>query len=180
MPARCPRPIPSRCSKPRRPTSRTSFCASSPTWRTCAAGTEREIADARTYAVTNFARDMLTVADNIRRGLESRAGRGPRRAPTAPSRRLVEGFELTERDLLKTLERHGVRRLEPQGQKFDPHLHQAMFEVPQPEVPAGTVVQVVQPGYVIGDRVLRPALVGVAKGGPKEPAPAREPSADGV
>ncbi len=141
--------------------------------------TEREIADARSYAVTNFARDMLTVSDNIRRGLESLPAEA-RAGADGALQALVEGIELTERDLLKTLERHGVRRLEPQGQKFDPHLHQAMFEVPQPEVAAGTVVQVVQPGYVIGDRVLRPALVGVAKGGPKEPAPAREPSADGV
>jgi molecular chaperone GrpE (heat shock protein) len=78
--------------------------------------------------------------------------------------------ELTERDLLKTLERHGVKKLEPQGQRFDPNLHQAMFEVPNAEVPNGTVVQVVQSGYVIGDRVLRPALVGVSKGGPKAPA----------
>ena len=126
---------------------------------------EREASDARTYAITGFARDMLTVADNIRRALESvpedvRQAEGPMKA-------LIEGIELTERDLLKTLERHGVRAVEPQGQKFDPHLHQAMFEVPNPEVPNGTVVQVMQTGYTIGDRVLRPALVGVAKGGPK-------------
>jgi molecular chaperone GrpE len=83
---------------------------------------------------------------------------------------LIEGIELTERDLLKTLERHGVKKLDPQGQKFDPNVHQAMFEVPNPDVPNGTVVQVVQSGYVIGERVLRPALVGVAKGGPKNAA----------
>ena len=76
------------------------------------------------------------------------------------------GF-ITARDLLKALEKHGVKKLEPTGQKFDPNFHQAMFEVPDETVPAGTVVQVVQPGYGIGDRVLRPALVGVAKGGPK-------------
>ena len=79
----------------------------------------------------------------------------------------IEGIELTERDLLKTLERHGVKKLDPKGQKFDPNVHQAMFEIPNADVPSGTVVQVVQSGYVIGDRVLRPALVGVAKGGPK-------------
>ena len=141
--------------------------------------TEREVADARTYAVTNFARDMLTVADNTRRALES----APPEAAQAegPLKALVEGVELTERDLLKTLERYGVKKLEPQGQKFDPNLHQAMFEVPDPSVPNGTVVQVVQSGYVIGERVLRPALVGVAKGGPKaangsEPAPATDSS----
>jgi molecular chaperone GrpE len=91
----------------------------------------------------------------------------------------VEGIELTERDLLKTLERHGVKRLEPQGQKFDPHMHQAMFEVPNPDVPSGTVVQVVQTGYAIGERVLRPALVGVAKGGPKA-TPAAEANGAGA
>ena len=125
--------------------------------------TEREVADARTYAVTNFARDMLNMADNVRRALES----VPAEAGEGAFMAFVEGVELTERDLLKTLERHGVRKLEPQGQRFDPNLHQAMFEVPNAEVPNGTVVQVVQSGYVIGDRVLRPALVGVSKGGPK-------------
>jgi molecular chaperone GrpE len=128
--------------------------------------TEREVADARSYAVTNFARDMLNVADNVRRAIESVPGEARASAEGAFSA-LIEGIELTERDLLKTLERHGVKKLEPHGEKFDPHLHQAMFEVPNPEVPSGTVVQVVQAGYVIGDRVLRPALVGVAKGGPK-------------
>jgi molecular chaperone GrpE len=128
--------------------------------------TEREVADARTYGIANFARDMLTVADNFQRAIdnvpaEARAGAEP------AFKALIEGIELTERDMLKALERHGVKRLEPQGQKFDPNVHQAMFEVPDLSVPSGTVVQVVQTGYVIGDRVLRPALVGVAKGGPK-------------
>jgi molecular chaperone GrpE len=80
---------------------------------------------------------------------------------------LIEGVEITERAMLAALERHGVRRIEPQGERFDPNFHQAMFEVPNPDVPSGTVVQVVQTGYVIGDRVLRPAMVGVSKGGPK-------------
>jgi molecular chaperone GrpE len=128
--------------------------------------TEREVADARAYAVTNFARDMLNVADNVRRAIESLPAEA-RQGADGALQGLIEGIELTERDLLKTLERHGVRKLEPQGQKFDPNLHQAMFEVPNAEVPNGTVVQVVQSGYVIGDRVLRPALVGVSKGGPK-------------
>lgn len=128
--------------------------------------TEREVADARTYAVTNFARDMLNVADNVRRALES-VPADQRSAADGALKGLIDGIELTERDLVKNLERHGVKPVEPQGQKFDPNRHQAMFEVPNAEVPAGTVVQVVQTGYVIGDRVLRPALVGVAKGGPK-------------
>jgi len=128
--------------------------------------TEREVADARTYAVTNFARDMLNVADNVHRALES-VPADQRDAAEGSFKGLIDGIELTERDLVKNLERHGVKPVEPQGQKFDPNRHQAMFEVPNPDVPAGTVVQVVQTGYVIGDRVLRPALVGVAKGGPK-------------
>src|SRR5919202_661259 len=80
---------------------------------------------------------------------------------------LLDGVELTERELHKVLEKHGVRKLEPTGERFDPNFHQAMYEVPDPSVPAGTVVQVVQAGYMIADRVLRPALVGVAKGGVK-------------
>ncbi len=133
--------------------------------------TEREVADARTYAVTNFARDVLNVADNVRRALDSVPAEA-RDAAEGSFKGLIDGIELTERDLGKTLDRHGVKLVEPQGQKFDPHRHQAMFEVPDPEVPSGTVVQVVQAGYVIGDRVLRPALVGVAKGGPKAASPA--------
>ncbi|WP_243374970.1 nucleotide exchange factor GrpE [Microvirga solisilvae] len=131
--------------------------------------TEREVADARTYAVANFARDMLNVADNVRRAIESVPEEAKASAEGA-FKGLIDGIDLTERDLLKTLERHGVKKLDPEGQKFDPNVHQAMFEVPNPDVPNGTVVQVVQSGYVIGDRVLRPALVGVAKGGPKAPA----------
>ena len=131
--------------------------------------TEKEVADARTYAVTGFARDMLSVADNARRGIESIPADALASAD-GPFKALVEGVELIERDLLKTLERHGIKKLEPHGQKFDPNLHQAMFEVDDASVPSGTVTQVVQAGFVIGDRVLRPALVGVAKGGPKGPA----------
>lgn len=131
--------------------------------------TEREIKDARTYAITGFARDMLNVADNIHRALDS--ARKAENADSPGVKALIEGVELTERDLLATLGRHGVKLLTPEGQKFDPNFHQAMFEVPTDEVPGGTVVQVVQKGYAIGDRVLRPAMVGVAKGAPK-PAPA--------
>jgi molecular chaperone GrpE len=118
---------------------------------------------------------MLNVADNVRRALESLPEEA-RQGAEGPFKALIDGIDLTERDLLNTLERHGVKRLDPQGQKFDPNLHQAMFEVPNPDVPNGTVVQVVQSGYVIGDRVLRPALVGVAKGGSKaaESAPSGE------
>ena len=131
--------------------------------------TEREVADARTYAVTNFARDILNAADNIRRALESVPAEA-RQGAEGALKGLIEGIELTERELGKTLERHGVKVVDPKGQRFDPNRHQAMFEVPDPQVPNGTVVQVVQSGYVIGDRTLRPALVGVSKGGPKEAA----------
>jgi molecular chaperone GrpE len=133
--------------------------------------TEKEIADARTYAVTKFAGDMLSVADNLRRALETVSAEA-RETADGTLKSLMEGIELTERDLLKTLERHGIRKIDPKGEKFDPNLHQAMFEVPDPGVPNGTVREVVQSGFVIGDRVLRPALVGVAKGGPRPGGPA--------
>ncbi|MHA7969496.1 nucleotide exchange factor GrpE [Rhizobium sp. CAU 1783] len=128
--------------------------------------TERELKDAKTYAVTGFARDMLGVSDNLRRALET-LPEELRAAADAGISALVEGVEMTERGMLSTLERHGVRKIDAEGQKFDPNFHQAMFEVPNPNVPNNTVVQVVQAGYAIGDRVLRPAMVGVAKGGPK-------------
>ncbi len=128
--------------------------------------TERELKDAKTYAVTGFARDMLAVSDNLRRALEALPDEA-RAAADAGLSALVEGVEMTERGMLSTLERHGVRKIDAEGQKFDPNFHQAMFEIPNPDVPNNTVVQVVQAGYAIGDRVLRPAMVGVAKGGPK-------------
>ena len=128
--------------------------------------TEREIADSRLYSVASFARDMLNVADNMRRALD--AVPPELRADADPNvKALVEGVDLTERELQKALEKNGIRQFSPQGEKFDPNLHQAMFEVPDASVPAGSVVQVVQPGYMLGERVLRPALVGVSKGGPK-------------
>ncbi|TCL72181.1 nucleotide exchange factor GrpE [Rhizobium sp. BK251] len=130
--------------------------------------TEREVKDAKSYAVAGFARDMLAVSDNLRRALEAIPAE-ERAAGEGGLHTLVEGVELTERSMLSTLERHGVRKLDPVGQKFDPNFHQAMFEVPNSEVPNNTVVQVVQAGFSIGDRVLRPAMVGVAKGGPKVP-----------
>lgn len=136
--------------------------------------TAREIQDARAYAVANFARDMLSVSDNLRRALEAIPAE-TRATVDAGLSALVEGVEMTERSMLSTLERHGVKKLDPEGEKFDPHFHQAMFEVPNPQVPANTVVQVVQPGYSIGERVLRPAMVGVAKGGPKHPVSGAPP-----
>lgn len=138
--------------------------------------TERDVKDAKSYAVTAFARDMLAVSDNLRRAIDAVPAEA-KEAAEAGLTALIEGVEMTERAMLSTLERHGVRKIEPEGQKFDPNFHQAMFEIPNPQVPNNTVVQVVQPGYTIGDRVLRPAMVGVAKGGPKAETAAAE--ADG-
>jgi molecular chaperone GrpE len=130
--------------------------------------TQRDVQDARTYAVTNFARDMLAVSDNLRRALETIPADALETDASLKS--LADGVEMTERAMLQALDRHGVKKLEPEGQKFDPNFHQAMFEVPNPDLPNNTVVQVVQDGYAIGDRVLRPAMVGVSKGGPKAEA----------
>ena len=144
--------------------------------------TEREVADARTYGVSSFAREVLAVGDNLQRALDA-LGPDVRAGADPAIQSLIEGVELTERDLLKALEKHGIKKLTPQGEKFDPNLHQAMYEVPDASVPPGTVVQVVQAGYTIGDRVLRPALVAVAKGGPKagaEGAGAEAPANDNV
>lgn len=127
--------------------------------------TQRDVQDARTYAVTNFARDMLSVSDNLRRAIDAIPADAVESDTNLKS--LAEGVEITERSLLQALERHGVTKLEPEGEKFDPNFHQAMFEVSNPELPNNTVVQVVQAGYAIADRVLRPAMVGVSKGGPK-------------
>ncbi|MCK1480919.1 nucleotide exchange factor GrpE [Bradyrhizobium sp. 197] len=128
--------------------------------------TAKEVADSKLYGVTGFARDVLDIADNLQRALD--AVPADARAAADPGlASLIEGVELTERSLLNALEKHGVKKFDPSGQKFDPNFQQAMFEVPDASVPAGTVVQVMQAGYTIGERVLRPALVGVAKGGAK-------------
>ena len=139
--------------------------------------TEREVADARTYGIAGFAREVIGVADNMHRALAAVPAE-LRDAADPAVKALIEGVELTERELAKALEKHDVRRIEAKGQKFDPNFHQAMFEVPDPLTPSGTVVQVMQDGYAIGARVLRPALVGVAKGGPKAPPAAANDDAD--
>lgn len=131
--------------------------------------TERDVKDAKSYSVAGFARDMLAVSDNLRRALDAIPA-DALESGDAGLKALAEGVEMTERSMLAALERHGVRKLDPVGEKFDPNFHQAMFEVPNPEVTNNTVVQVVQAGFVIGERVLRPAMVGVSKGGPKAPA----------
>jgi molecular chaperone GrpE len=139
--------------------------------------TEREVSDAKTYGVTSFARDMLTVVDNLARALEHLPAEA-RAAADPQIQSVIEGVELTARDLEAVLGRHGVKRLDPKGQKFDPNFHQAIFEIPDETLPAGAVSQVVQSGWTIGDRVLRPAMVGVSKGGPKT-APKEEDAPSG-
>ena len=124
--------------------------------------TEREKAEATLYAASNFAREILSVSDNMDRALATTEADHLKEA-TEPVKNLVAGVEMTRRELLNVFERHGIKRIDPMGEKFDPHFHQAMFEVPTNELPPGTVVQVMQAGFKIGERVLRPALVGVAK-----------------
>ena len=134
--------------------------------------TEREKQDTARYAISNFARDVLTIGDNLKRAIDHVPAQAAAEDPALKS--FLDGVELTERELLNMLERHGVTRIEPAGQRFDPNCHQAMYEVPNTDVPEGTVVDVMQAGYMIGDRCLRPALVAVSKGGAKA-APAAEP-----
>ncbi len=128
--------------------------------------TEREVADAKIYGVTSLARDMLVFADNLTRALESLPAETREKADAA-AKAFIEGIELTQKDFQSRLARHGIKKLDPQGSKFDPNLHEALFEIPDESVPSGTVLQVVEGGYAIGDRVLRPAKVGISKGGPK-------------
>ncbi|KKB07842.1 nucleotide exchange factor GrpE [Devosia chinhatensis] len=141
--------------------------------------TERDVSDTRSYAIAGFARDMLSATDALSRALVVIPAE-TRETAEGTLKSLIEGIELAERETQRLLAKHGVKRIEAAGQKFDPHKHQAMFEVPNPEVPEGTVVQVVQEGFAIGERVLRPAMVGVAKGGSASAAPAPEAGDDGV
>ncbi|HZL58911.1 MAG TPA: nucleotide exchange factor GrpE [Stellaceae bacterium] len=123
---------------------------------------EREREDARKYAAQNFAKELVNVADNLRRAIDSEGAI----AADPSARGVIDGVAATERELLAIFERHGVKRVEPQiGERFDPNLHQAMFEIAETGLPAGSVAQLLQPGYVMHDRLLRPAMVGVAKGG---------------
>jgi len=129
--------------------------------------TEREVADARLYGNASFARDVLAVADNMQRALDAIE---PELRNDAKVNSLIEGVELTERELLKVLGKHGVEKFSPDGEKFDPNVHQAMFEMEHAELPPGHVAQVIQAGYMLGDRVLRPAMVAIVKAAPKQQA----------
>jgi len=123
---------------------------------------ERDKQDASQYAVTKFARDMLQIADNFTRAL---AACPPelREAADPQVKAVLDGVEATERQLLGVLERHGVKQLDTADARFDPNFHQAIAEVPNSGKPGGSIVDVVQPGYMIGDRLLRPAMVTVAR-----------------
>ncbi|MCX7898606.1 MAG: nucleotide exchange factor GrpE [Methylocystis sp.] len=125
---------------------------------------EKEVSDAKVYGASNFAREMLSFADNLRRAVESVSAEA-REVPAVAA--LIEGVEVMERDFTARLARFGVRRIEAMGARFDPNQHEALFEIPDETQPAGTIAQVVEQGYMIGERVLRPAKVGVTRGGPK-------------
>ncbi len=135
--------------------------------------TEREKQDMAKFAITNFAKDIVTLDDNLTRTL-SAVPEGAVDEDVA-LKALVEGVEMTGRELTNVLERHGIKRIDPKGEIFDPNSHQALFEIPNPDITAGTILEVVAPGFTIDKRVLRPAMVGVAKGGQK---PSKEPKAE--
>ncbi len=136
---------------------------------------QREREDIGKYAISNFARDLLPVVDNLRRAIDSVPEAARADATLAGT---LAGIDMTEREFLAVVERHGIRRIEPKGEKFDHNFHQAIFEVETTESPPGTVVEVMQPGYAIADRLLRPAMVGVAKA-PKVAAEPAEAAEDG-
>ena len=123
---------------------------------------QREREDTLKYAISNFARDLLSPVDNLRRALDS-VKEPEIDDPRAKS--LLDGVAATERELLATFERHGLKRIDPKGERFDHNFHQAIFEAERPGAAPGTIIEVLQPGYVLHDRLLRPAMVGVAKAG---------------
>jgi molecular chaperone GrpE len=127
--------------------------------------TERDKEDMAKYAITKFAREVLSIGDNLQRAIAAVPAGAAEEDPALKA--LVDGVSMTEREFMNVLDRHGVKRLDPEGEPFNPHQHQAMTEIENREVAPGTIVQVYQPGYVLGDRVLRPAMVVVAKGGAK-------------
>jgi molecular chaperone GrpE len=131
---------------------------------------EREKEETAKYAVTKLARDIVNVGDNFQRAIDAVPAVAAEQDAALKS--FLEGVMMTERELLNVLERHGIRRVLPMHEPFNPHLHQAVMELQRSDVPSGTIVQVFQAGFMIEDRVLRPAMVGVAKGGPRAaPAP---------
>ena len=137
---------------------------------------EREKEETAKYAITKFAREIVNVADNFERAVQAVPAGAAEENPTLKA--LVEGVTMTERAFISALEKSGVRRINPRGETFNPHQHQAVMEVQNPDVASGTVTEVFQAGYVIDDRCLRPAMVVVAKGGLKQPKPADTPPAE--
>lgn len=141
---------------------------------------EREKTDASKYAISKFARDVVGIGDNVQRAMDAIPQSAAEQDPTVRS--FVEGVAMIDRELLAILGRHGVTRLDPKGQPFNPHHHQAVVEVPSADFAAGVITQVFQSGYTLEDRVLRPAMVAVSKGMPKpqpsEPRASSEPTAD--
>ena len=129
---------------------------------------QREREDASKYAVAGFAKELLSVADNLRRALDSLP---EAEARDERARSLLTGVEATERELLRVFERHGIRRIDPKSERFDHNLHEAVFEAERPGHSAGTIIEVLQPGYLLHDRLLRPAMVGVAKEAPGSRGP---------
>jgi molecular chaperone GrpE len=125
---------------------------------------QRDRDDAQKYAVANFAKDLLSTVDNLHRALDAMPESD---IADDKTRSLRDGVAATERELVAAFERHGLRRIDPKGERFDHNFHQAIFEAERPDVPAGTIVEVLQAGYVLHDRLLRPAMVAVAKGGAK-------------
>jgi molecular chaperone GrpE len=130
---------------------------------------QREREDASKYAIAGFSKDLLSVADNLRRALDSLSASEVKDERT---RGLLEGVAATERELLGVFERHGIKRIDPKGERFDHNFHQAIFEAERPGEPGGTIIEVLQPGYILHDRLLRPAMVGVAKETPRPAKPA--------
>ncbi len=124
--------------------------------------TERELADMSKYAVTSFARDLVDVLENLQRATASIPEELKESQPAVAS--LATGVEMTQKELLSIFEKQGIRRLDPMGEKFNHNYHQAVAQIETPETEPGTIVQVLQAGYVIHDRLLRPAMVGVAAG----------------
>ena len=123
---------------------------------------EKEKSDLRKYAIADFARDMLTVSDNLQRALAAVSEEA--RQDNEELSLLLEGVEMTQRELQGHLDKHGITEIATLGEKLDPNLHQAVVQIDHPEAPHGTIVQVMQPGYMIQDRLLRAAMVGVSKG----------------
>lgn len=137
---------------------------------------DREKEEVAKYAITKFARDVVAVADNFERAVQAVPADAADQDPALKS--LVDGVSMTEREFLNVLERNSVRRIVPKGEAFNPHQHQAMMEMQNADVAPGTILEVFQPGYLIEDRVLRPAMVVVAKGGQKAAKPEPKPDSE--